>query len=119
MVPLVQILLDAGAKITQSHFLLHYAIMHRHTEMAELLLKAGSIVNLRDDNGDSPLIVAARTGICQLVELLLRNGKHLWLYTFPVTHFYCPLFEGAKSFIVETAAAAPHPHTSMTEPLLL
>jgi ankyrin repeat protein len=74
MVPLVQILLDAGAKITQSHFLLHYAIMHRHTEMAELLLKAGSIVNLRDDNGDSPLIVAARTGICQLVELLLRNG---------------------------------------------
>jgi len=74
MVPLVQILLDAGAKITQSHFLLHYAIMHRHIEMAELLLKAGSIVNLRDDNGDSPLIVAARTGICQLVELLLRNG---------------------------------------------
>jgi len=80
MVPLVQILLDAGAKITQSHFLLHYAIMHRHTEMAELLLKAGSIVNLRDDNGDSPLIVAARTGICQLVELLLRNGKHLTVH---------------------------------------
>jgi len=67
-------LLDAGAKITQSHYLLHYAIMHRHTEMAELLLKAGSIVNLRDDNGDSPLIVAARTGVCQLAELLLRNG---------------------------------------------
>jgi ankyrin repeat protein len=67
-------LLGAGAKITQSHYLLHYAIMHRHTEMAELLLKAGSIVNLRDDNGDSPLIVAARTGVCQLAELLLRNG---------------------------------------------
>jgi ankyrin repeat protein len=42
--------------------------------MAELLVKAGSIVNLRDDNGDSPLIVAARTGVCQLAELLLRNG---------------------------------------------
>jgi ankyrin repeat protein len=67
-------LLDAGAKITQSHYLLHYAIMHRHIEMAELLLKAGSIVNLRDDNGDTPLIVAARTGVCQLAELLLRNG---------------------------------------------
>lgn len=75
--PLVQILLNAGARITQSHFLLHYAIMDRHTEMAELLLKAGSIVNLRHDNGESPLILAARTGICQLVELLLRNGMHL------------------------------------------
>ncbi|KAJ9584677.1 hypothetical protein L9F63_020980, partial [Diploptera punctata] len=74
MVPLVQLLLNAGAKITQSHYLLHYAIMHRHIEMAELLLRAGSIVNLRDDNGDSPLIVAARTGISQLAELLLRNG---------------------------------------------
>lgn len=73
-VPLVQMLLGAGAKITQSHYLLHYAIMHRHTEMAELLVKAGSIVNLRDDNGDSPLIAAARTGVCQLAELLLRNG---------------------------------------------
>ncbi|KAJ4431835.1 hypothetical protein ANN_20440, partial [Periplaneta americana] len=74
VVPLVELLLDAGAKITQSHYLLHYAIMHRHIEMAELLLKAGSIVNLRDDNGDSPLIIAARTGMCQLAELLLRNG---------------------------------------------
>lgn len=74
-VPLVQMLLDAGAKITQSHYLLHYAILHRHIEMAELLLKAGSVVNLRDENGDTPLIVAARTGVCQLAELLLRNGR--------------------------------------------
>ncbi|XP_066992541.2 ankyrin repeat, PH and SEC7 domain containing protein secG isoform X2 [Anabrus simplex] len=74
LVPLVQLLLDAGAKITQSHYLLHYAVMHRHIEMARLLIQAGSIVNLRDDNGDTPLIVAARTGVCELAKLLLENG---------------------------------------------
>ncbi|XP_068081361.1 ankyrin-3 isoform X1 [Anabrus simplex] len=76
LVPLVQLLLDAGAKITQSHYLLHYAVMHRHIEMARLLIQAGSIVNLRDDNGDTPLIVAARTGVCELAKLLLENVTH-------------------------------------------
>ena len=30
---LVQMLLSAGAKITQSHYLLHYAVLHRHYQV--------------------------------------------------------------------------------------
>ncbi|KAK7873669.1 hypothetical protein R5R35_013209 [Gryllus longicercus] len=73
-VPLVQMLLDADAKVTQSHYLLHDAVMHRHLDMVRLLVRAGCIVNLRDENGDTPLIVAARTGHIPVAELLLENG---------------------------------------------
>lgn len=73
-VELAQLLLDAGAKLTQSHYLLHYAVLHQHLSMAELLLNAGSIPNLRDDNGDTPLIIAARTHNVGMAKLLLENG---------------------------------------------
>ncbi|XP_075213422.1 uncharacterized protein LOC142319717 isoform X2 [Lycorma delicatula] len=73
-VNLARMLLEAGAKLTQSHHLLQYAILHRHFEMAELLLSAGSIANLKDDNGDTPLIIAARTGQDYMAQLLLQKG---------------------------------------------
>ena len=73
-VELAQLLLDAGAKLTQSHYLLHYAVLHQHLSMAKLLLNAGSIPNLRDDNGDTPLIIAARTHNVAMAKLLLENG---------------------------------------------
>lgn len=34
---LVQMLLAAGAKVTQSHFLLHYAVLHRHYQVTYTL----------------------------------------------------------------------------------
>ena len=68
------ILLSAGAKLTQSDYLLHYAIIHRHNDMARLLISAGAVMNLRDDNGDPPLILAVRTGNFKMIELLLKNG---------------------------------------------
>lgn len=74
---IVKMLLDAGAKITQSHHLLHYAILHRHEEMVRLLIDAGSIINLRDENGDTPLIVAAKTRQSRIARLLLENGRLL------------------------------------------
>ncbi|XP_063233908.1 ankyrin-3-like [Bacillus rossius redtenbacheri] len=69
-----RMLLDAGAKVTQSHHLLHYAVLHRHYDMARLLLRAGCIANLRDDSGNTPLILAASVLHCPLVELLLQHG---------------------------------------------
>lgn len=74
-VQLAELLLASGAKLTQSHYLLHYAVLHQHLDMAEVLLGAGSIPNLRDDHGDTPLIMAARTGQTRMAELLLQNGK--------------------------------------------
>ncbi|KAK6623300.1 hypothetical protein RUM43_009152 [Polyplax serrata] len=73
----VKMLLDAGAKITQSHHLLHYAVLHRHKEMVSLLISAGSIINLRDENGDTPLIVAAKTHQTDIARLLLMNGASI------------------------------------------
>lgn len=73
-VEMVDLLLKAGAKVTHSHNLLHYVILHRHTEMAEKLLRAGCHINKRDDAGDTPLILAARTGQVKIAEMLLKHG---------------------------------------------
>uniref|UniRef100_A0A8D9AKU2 Ankyrin repeat protein RF_0381 n=1 Tax=Cacopsylla melanoneura TaxID=428564 RepID=A0A8D9AKU2_9HEMI len=59
-VEMVELLLSAGAKVTHSHNLLHYVILHRHTEMAALLLRAGCHINKRDDTGD----VTQTWGLC-------------------------------------------------------
>lgn len=72
---IVQMLLEAGARLTHSDRLLHCSILHRCPDIAKLLISAGSIVNLRDDSGDTPLIIAARTGQVNMVNLLLKNGE--------------------------------------------
>ncbi|XP_026278881.1 uncharacterized protein LOC113206837 [Frankliniella occidentalis] len=71
---IVSLLLTAGAKLTHSDRLLHCAILHRCPDIARLLISVGSIVNLRDDSGDTPLILAARSGQTDMVNLLLYNG---------------------------------------------
>lgn len=71
----MRVLLAAGARLTHSDRLLHCAILHRRLDIAELLISAGSIVNLRDDSGDTPLIIASRSGQVNMVNLLLHSGK--------------------------------------------
>ncbi|BES89155.1 Ankyrin repeat [Nesidiocoris tenuis] len=76
-VAMASLLLEVGAKLTPTPFLLHYAILHRHCEMVELLLKAGAMVNIRDDHGSTPLIVAAVTAQPPIIRLLLRYGAQV------------------------------------------
>lgn len=71
---IVKLLIAAGAKLTHSDRLLHCSILHRCPAIAELLISAGSIVNLRDDSGDTPLLLAARSGQSDMVKVLLQNG---------------------------------------------
>uniref|UniRef100_A0A1B6M0T1 SOCS box domain-containing protein n=1 Tax=Graphocephala atropunctata TaxID=36148 RepID=A0A1B6M0T1_9HEMI len=71
-VEMAGLLLRAGAKQTQSQNLLHYAVLHRHTAMAELLLSHGAYPNLRDDQGDTPLLRAITCCHLDMVRLLLR-----------------------------------------------
>lgn len=68
------LLLKRGAKLTQSHYLLHYAVLHRHLSMAELLLKNGAYPNLREDHGDTPLLLAINCQDLVMVRLLLQYG---------------------------------------------
>jgi ankyrin repeat protein len=71
---LVRLLLESGAKITHSHRLLHHCVLLRQLEIVGLLLEAGALANLRDDSGDTPLLLAVRTGQLDMVLLLLENG---------------------------------------------
>lgn len=73
-VPVVQALICAGAKVTQSHHLLHYAVQSHQPDVVRMLVSAGSVVNLRDTNGNTPLILAARTGYMEIVQFLLDHG---------------------------------------------
>ncbi|GAB6033203.1 hypothetical protein CHUAL_012808 [Chamberlinius hualienensis] len=73
---LVGMLLNVGAKVTRSHFLLHYCVMHRNCRLVQLLLASGCLVNVRDDNGDTPLHIATRTGEVAIMELLLQYGAN-------------------------------------------
>lgn len=77
---MVQMLLEAGAKVTKSHFLLHCCVMYRNYHLVELLLKSGCLINLRDDNGDTPLHIAARTGELDIIDILLRHGKNPFFF---------------------------------------
>lgn len=43
-------------------------------EVARILVEAGAWVDLRDDNGDTPLLLAARSGQAKLAEMLLSKG---------------------------------------------
>lgn len=72
----VSSLISSGAKITQSHYLLHYSVMNDHLEIAQELIKAGSVVNLRDGNGNTPLILAARSGCLNTAKYLLDHGMY-------------------------------------------
>uniref|UniRef100_A0A8D8XY19 Uncharacterized protein n=1 Tax=Cacopsylla melanoneura TaxID=428564 RepID=A0A8D8XY19_9HEMI len=70
-VEIVVLLLSAGVKVTHSHNLLHYVILHQHMEMAPLLLRARSHITKTDDT----LMLAARTGQVRVAEMLLKHGK--------------------------------------------
>jgi hypothetical protein len=53
---------------------LHRAANNGHAEVAKLLLEAGAEVNIDNDDGESPLLRAARRGRLNLVKLLCSYG---------------------------------------------
>lgn len=78
--PIFQTLISAGAKVTQSHYLLHYSVLNNQLDIAKLLVTAGSVVNLRDDNGNTPLILAAKNGQVDIAKFLIEHGKYVHSY---------------------------------------
>ncbi|KAK7871421.1 hypothetical protein R5R35_006121 [Gryllus longicercus] len=73
----VQILLKYGASVSKKDIFnrqpIHYALCSRNIEIPELLLKRRADPNARDQNGKTPLLMAARADT-QLTELLLEHG---------------------------------------------
>mgnify|MGYP001004364809 CR=1 FL=1 len=53
------------------------AIEEKNIEYAERLLSSGANVNEKNKAGQSALILAARSGLLDLVKLLLENGADI------------------------------------------
>lgn len=56
---------------------IHEAAWMHDSEVLELLLNAGANPNVRDENGTTPLMEAAGSGMVRNVHLLLARGAHL------------------------------------------
>ena len=67
----VIVLLDDGFARADD---LHEAVKRGDTRTVKNLLSKGSNVDLKDKNGQTPLILAAELGYKEIVELLLANG---------------------------------------------
>ncbi|KAG7311524.1 hypothetical protein JYU34_002570 [Plutella xylostella] len=72
----VETLLAAGARIIHSQNLLYNAILQNHDEIVKMLSVGGGI-NLHNDNGDTPLLFAARLGQPDTARILLEKGANV------------------------------------------
>lgn len=70
-----KILLDCGAKVIQSHFLLHIAVRNGSLDNVKALHKASAILNIRDEQGNTPLMIACSLQHLAIARYLLKNGK--------------------------------------------
>ena len=70
-------LLGIGCDVNKKNdtmYPLHVAAAKGHSDIAEVLLENGALVDVLDQNDSTPLIIAARTGHDDIVELLLQYG---------------------------------------------
>ncbi|KAM3964727.1 uncharacterized protein ACR2FA_001117 [Aphomia sociella] len=73
----VDVLLASGARITHSHKLLHNAIIQRQEGIVRMLANLGGGINLHNDNGDTPLLLAARLSQPGVARVLLERGANI------------------------------------------
>ncbi|XP_072936576.1 uncharacterized protein [Epargyreus clarus] len=74
---IVEVLLRAGARITHSHKLLHNAIIQRQEQIVKLFADLAGGINLTNDNGDTPLLLAARLSQPNIIYTLLQRGASI------------------------------------------
>ena len=77
-IPLAELLISHGADVNQTfgkrkQTLLHWAAENNAFGVANLLLTQGADVNVRQSDGSTPLLIAAKAGHQYLVQLLLKH----------------------------------------------
>lgn len=78
-----QKLIAKGAKINQPGWsALHYAAIKGHSKIVALLVTKGANVNEPSPDGDTPLILAVRSGDVDTVQALIRAGADPLLSNF-------------------------------------
>lgn len=81
--PRTQILLSKGAKVNQPGWsALHYAAIKGHSKIVTLLLSKGAVVNEPSPDGDTPLILAVKSGDAATVQALVSAGADPLLSNF-------------------------------------
>lgn len=78
-----QRLLSKGAKVNQPGWsALHYAAIKGHAKIVTLLLSKGALVNEPSPDGDTPLILAVKSGDVPTVQALIGAGADPMLSNF-------------------------------------
>jgi ankyrin repeat protein len=81
--PRTQRLLSKGAKVNQPGWsALHYAAIKGHAKVVALLLSKGALVNEPSPDGDTPLILAVKSGDVPTVQALIGAGADPMLSNF-------------------------------------
>ena len=75
---MTELLVSRDARVTQSHMLLHCAVTQANRDIARLLLNARSVPNLRDDHGNTPLLLASKQ-VFALVKILMMVLMNLYI----------------------------------------
>lgn len=81
--PRTQKILSKGANVNQPGWsALHYAAVKGHSKIVSLLINKGAHVNEYSPDGDTPLILAVRSGDVDTVQALIRAGADPLLSNF-------------------------------------
>ncbi|KAJ8960761.1 hypothetical protein NQ318_020054 [Aromia moschata] len=72
--PLVRVLLAGGARLVHSHHLVHTAVSNNNLEVVRLLTEAGAMLNARDDQGHTPLMLACSRKNLAVARYLISRG---------------------------------------------
>jgi ankyrin repeat protein len=81
--PRTQVLLSKGANVNQPGWsALHYAAIKGHVKIVTLLLSRGALVNEPSPDGDTPLILAVKSGDVATVQALVGAGADPLLSNF-------------------------------------
>lgn len=70
----VKILLRHGARIIPSHYLLHKAITQNNLDVVKALIDAGAMVNGKDSNGFTPVMIACSRKNALILKYLIFDG---------------------------------------------
>ena len=78
----IGLLVKAGANMTEPMFedgntILHYAVFVRHIASTQVLVAAGAPIDCTNDEGSTPLILAAKLGSKEIMNVLLDGGAHI------------------------------------------
>ena len=91
--PTTCVLLEHGAIATQSQLLLHHCVEHRQLQILELLLQHGWVIDIRNLQGLTPLLLAIENHHPEAVQLLLKHGSY-----FRHKRYFCKYSDHALLF---------------------